>query len=60
MYKIFLCFWIFIILVFPIFSPLELKHEGFGPQIRILRKKSSLEPVPKVWKPMSRSQNNYF
>ena len=45
----------FMNLVFPKFSTLEVKHQKFGHQIRILRKKSSLEPAPKVWEPMSKS-----
>ena len=42
------------------FSPLELKNKDFGPQIRILRELSSLEPAPQVWKPKSRSKNQSF
>ena len=37
-----------IVSVFPTFSTLELKHDRFGPAIRILREISSVEPTPKV------------
>ena len=47
-----------IVVVFPNLSTLERKNKEFGPQIRILREISSLEPAPKVWKPMSRSKNS--
>ena len=46
-------FLLFIVFDFPT-STLELKNKKFGPQIRILREVSSLEPAPKVWKPKSR------
>ena len=49
---------IFIVSVFPKFSTLELRNKIDGPQIRILLEIFSLEPAPKVWKPVSRSQNN--
>ena len=39
---------------------LELRNNKFRPQIRILREISSLEPVPKVWKPKSRSKHMNF
>ena len=39
------------------FFPLELEIRHFGPQIRILREISSLEPAPKVWKLKSWSEN---
>ena len=42
------------------FSTLELKNKKSGPQIRILREISSLEPAPKVWKSKSRSKNPGF
>ena len=45
---------------FPTFSALELTNKVNGPQIRILRETSALEPAPKVRKPMSRSQHIYF
>ena len=43
--------------VFHIFLTLELEHKKVGPQIRILRELSSLEPAPKVLIPKSRSPN---
>ena len=45
---------------FPTFSAWELRNKVNGPQIRILREISSLEPAPKVWKPKSRSKNLGF
>ena len=48
---------IVIVLVFPICSSLELRNKTVGLQIRILREISSLDPAPKVWKPLSRSEN---
>ena len=47
-------------ILFPKFSTLELKHTKHGPQIRILREISSLEPAPIFWKPKSRSKNAGF
>ena len=38
------------------FSPQDAKHDHFGPQIRILREKSSLEPAGKLPNPESRSK----
>ena len=38
------------------FSPLELEILHLGPEIRILREISSLEPAPKVWNPKSWSE----
>ena len=49
-----------IVFVFPTCSTLELKKKTCGSQIRILYDISSLEPAPKVWKPMSRSINCNF
>ena len=42
---------------FPTYSMLQLNNKKFGPQIRIVRGNSSLEPAPKVWKQNSRSKN---
>ena len=49
-------FYIFsIVVVFHIFSTLELKNKKVGPKIRIICEISSLEPAPTVWNPMYRS-----
>ena len=58
LYIFIVCF--FIVCVFPKFSTLEIKNKKFGPQIRTLHEMSSLEPAPKVCKPMSRSQSPSF
>ena len=47
--------------VFPKILTLELTNKVNGPQIRIRREISSLQPAPKVWKPKSRSSfDNVF
>ena len=47
----------FLRFVFPYFSILDARTEHFWPQIRILRKISSLEPAGNVPNPDSRSEN---
>ena len=42
---------------FPKRSTLELNNKQIGLRILILPEYSSLEPAPKVWKPMSMSKN---
>ena len=42
---------LFTVFVSRMCSNLELKNNTCGPQFRILREISSLEPAPKVWKP---------
>ena len=51
---------IIIVFVFHAFSMLELNHKVNGPEHRILREVSSLEPAPKIWKLKSRSKNAGF
>ena len=45
-------------IVFRKFSTLEINNNKFGPQTRIIHDIFSLDPVPKVWNPKSRSQSD--